>query len=308
MLRAARDNCTQVLWDLCHYGWPDDIDIWSSTFVDRFARYAAAVAELVRDEMEGAPTYCPINEISFWAWAGGEVGRFNPSCHGRGADLKRQLVRASIAAMDAIRTVDPRARFITAEPLINLVCGSPAPEHIQASEIYRLAQFEALDMLNGTLEPELGGAPEFVDIVGVNYYPDNQWYHCGPTIPMGHHAYRPLSDMLGEVHERYGRPILIAETGAEGSGRAAWLHYVCSEICDAIESGIPVEGVCLYPILDYPGWDNERTCSVGLLSDADDHGHRRFCSLFSSELRRQQILFGNVHAGQGRRSSLRVVG
>jgi beta-glucosidase/6-phospho-beta-glucosidase/beta-galactosidase len=308
MLWAARDNGTQVIWDLCHYGWPDDIDIWSSTFVDRFARYAAAVAEVVRDEIEGSPTYCPINEISFWAWAGGEVGRFNPSCHGRGADLKRQLVRASIAAMDAIRTVDPRARFITAEPLINLVCGSPVPEHIQASETYRLAQFEALDMLKGTLEPELGGSPEFVDIVGINYYPDNQWYHCGPTIPMGHHAYRPLSDMLSEVHERYGRPVLIAETGAEGSGRAAWLHYVCSEIRDAIETGIPVEGVCLYPILDYPGWENERTCSVGLLSDADDHGQRKFCSPFSSELRRQQILFANVHAEQGRRSSLRVVG
>jgi beta-glucosidase/6-phospho-beta-glucosidase/beta-galactosidase len=308
MLRAARDNGTEVIWDLCHYGWPDDIDIWSSTFVDRFARYAAAVAEVVRDESDESPTYCPINEMSFWAWAGGEVGRFNPSSHGRGADLKRQLVRASIAAIDAIRTVDPRARFITAEPLINLVCGSPVPEHIEASETYRLSQFEALDMLNGTLEPELGGSPEFVDIVGINYYPDNQWYHCGPTIPMGHHAYRPLSDMLAEVHERYGRPILIAETGAEGSGRGAWLHYVCSEVHDAIQSGIPVEGVCLYPILDYPGWDNERTCSVGLMSDADDHGHRKFCSPFASELRRQQILFANVHAEQGRRSSLRVVG
>lgn len=308
MLRAAQDHGVQVIWDLCHYGWPDDIDIWSSAFVDRFARYAAAAAEVVRDECSALPTYCPVNEMSFWAWAGGEVGRFNPSCHGRGTDLKRQLVRASIAAIDAIRTVDPRARFITAEPLINLVCGSPVPEHIEASEIYRLAQFEAIDMLKGTLEPELGGSPEFVDIVGVNYYPDNQWYHCGPTIPMGHHAYRPLSDMLAEVHARYGRPILIAETGAEGSGRPAWLHYVSSEVHDAIQTGIPVEGVCLYPILDYPGWDNERTCSVGLMSNADDQGHRKICLPFANELRRQQILFGNVHAEQGRRSSLRVVG
>src|SRR5690349_12131057 len=27
MLRAARQNGTQVIWDLCHYGWPDDLDI-----------------------------------------------------------------------------------------------------------------------------------------------------------------------------------------------------------------------------------------------------------------------------------------
>jgi hypothetical protein len=308
MLRAAQDNETQVIWDLCHYGWPDDIDIWSSTFIDRFARFTASAAELIRDETAGVPIYCPINEMSFWAWAGGEVGRFNPGCHGRGADLKRQLVRATIAAIDAIRTVDPRARFITAEPLINLVCGSPVPEHIQASETYRLSQFEALDMLSGTLEPELGGSPEFVDIVGVNFYPDNQWYHCGPTIPMGHHAYRPLSEMLAEVHERYGRPILIAETGAEGSGRAAWLHYVCSEGHHALENGVPLEGICLYPILDYPGWDNDRTCSVGLMSDPDENGRRAVCPRFGAELRRQQMIFGGVHAEQGRRSSLRVVG
>jgi beta-glucosidase/6-phospho-beta-glucosidase/beta-galactosidase len=308
MLRSARENGTQPIWDLCHYGWPDDIDIWSSTFVERFARFSAKAAEVVRDETSAAPFYCPINEMSFWAWAGGEVGRFNPGCHGRGGDLKRQLVRASIAAIDAIRTVDPRARFITAEPLINLVCGSPVPEHIQASETYRLSQFEALDMLKGTLEPELGGSPEFIDIVGVNYYPDNQWYHCGPTIPMGHHAYRPLSDMLAEVHERYQRPIVIAETGAEGSGRAAWLHYVCSEVRFAREDGVPIEGVCLYPILDYPGWDNDRTCWVGLMSDADDEGRRTVCPRFAAELRRQQAIFEDVHADQGRRSSLQAVG
>ncbi len=308
MLRAARDIGTQPIWDLCHYGWPDDIDIWSSAFVDRFARFAAKAAEVVRDETSAVPFYCAINEMSFWAWAGGETGRFNPGCYGRGADLKRQLVRASIAAIDAIRTVDPRARFVTAEPLINLVCGSPVPEHIQASETYRLSQYEALDMLTGTLEPELGGSPEFLDIVGVNYYPDNQWYHCGPTIPMGHYAYRPLSDMLAEVHERYGRQIVLAETGAEGSGRAAWLHYVCSEVQLAREEGIPIEGVCLYPILDYPGWDNDRTCSVGLMSDADESGRRTICTRFAAELRRQQALFGNIHVTHGRRSSLQAVG
>src|SRR5690606_24337765 len=32
MLRAARDADVQVIWDLCHYGWPDDLDIWSPAF------------------------------------------------------------------------------------------------------------------------------------------------------------------------------------------------------------------------------------------------------------------------------------
>jgi hypothetical protein len=114
--------------------------------------------------------------------------------------------------------------------------------------------------------------------------------------------------MLAEVHERYGRQIVLAETGAEGSGRAAWLHYVCSEVQLAREEGIPIEGVCLYPILDYPGWDNDRTCSVGLMSDADESGRRTICTRFAAELRRQQALFGNIHVTHGRRSSLQAVG
>src|SRR5947209_1207796 len=38
MLEAARTAGVQVIWDLCHYGWPDDLDIFSPAFVDRFAR------------------------------------------------------------------------------------------------------------------------------------------------------------------------------------------------------------------------------------------------------------------------------
>jgi hypothetical protein len=299
MLRAARESGVQIVWDLCHYGWPDDVDIWSPHFIDRFKRFAMAAARIVRAEMDDDAIYCPVNEISYWAWAGGEVGRFNPACHQRGADLKRQLVRAAIAAMDGIRTVDPRARFITAEPLINIEGGLGNENHVQGAELYRLAQFEVLDMLCGRLAPELGGAPEFVDIVGVNYYPDNQWYHAGPTIPMGHHAYRPLHDMLVEVHRRYGRPMLIAETGAEGSGRASWLHYVCSEVREAIDLGIPIEGICLYPIIDYPGWDNERTCHVGLLSPPGAQGHRSVCASLARELSHQQQLFRHLEVVAG---------
>ncbi len=42
MLRAAETAGIQVVWDLCHYGWPDHLDIFSGPFVEHFARYAAA--------------------------------------------------------------------------------------------------------------------------------------------------------------------------------------------------------------------------------------------------------------------------
>jgi beta-glucosidase/6-phospho-beta-glucosidase/beta-galactosidase len=291
MLHAARFTGMQVAWDLCHYGWPDDIDVWSEQFVTRFAKFAAAVARLVRDETELTPVYCPINEISYWAWAGAEVGRMNPAVHGQGGALKRQLVRASVAAIHAIRDVDARARFTVAEPLINVVSGSEEPPHRDAAEAYRRSQFEVHDMLCGRVAPELGGRADCLDLIGVNFYPDNQWYLHGSTIPLGHHAYQPLRAMLQEVHERYERPLWISETGAEGIVKPYWLHHVCAEVLAARRNGVAVHGVCLYPVLDYHGWDNGRICEVGLLSLPDQNGERRICTALLEELQHQQARF-----------------
>ena len=78
MLSAARRQRMQIVWDMCHYGWPDDLDILSSAFVDRLARYCGAVARYVREQGDEVPFYTPINEISFLSWAAGEVGCFFP--------------------------------------------------------------------------------------------------------------------------------------------------------------------------------------------------------------------------------------
>ena len=118
----------------------------------------------------------------------------------------------------------------------------------------------------GAAEPELGGDPSLVDVVGLNFYPHNQWYYEGPTIPMGHHEYRPLRDMLLEMAERYGKPIFLSETGAEGTAKPSWLHYVCNEVREAMDLGARIEGICWYPITAYPGWDNSRHAEAGLLS------------------------------------------
>ncbi|MFL6550951.1 MAG: beta-glucosidase [Povalibacter sp.] len=290
-IRAAQANDTQVVWDLCHYGWPDGLDIWSTDFITRFAKFARAFATLIRDQFEGAPVYCPLNEMSYWAWAGGEVGRINPAERGRGRELKKQLVRAYIAALEAIRSVDPRARFSVVEPLIHVAAGSDHKSDLDSAEDYRRSQFEVHDMITGAQFPELGGRPDCLDLVGLNFYPDNQWYLHGTTIPLGHHAYLALRQLLREVANRYDRPLWIAETGAEGLAKPYWLHYVCGEVREALSEGIDVQGVCLYPITDYHGWDNGRECSVGLLSLPDSHGKRRVCPALQAELEYQVALF-----------------
>jgi beta-glucosidase/6-phospho-beta-glucosidase/beta-galactosidase len=289
MLRAANANGAQVIWDLCHYGWPDDLDIWSGEFVERFAAYAGAVARLVRDEGGPAPFYCPVNEISYWAWAGGDMARFWPLAKRRGVELKKQLVRAALAAIAAIREADPRARIAFADPVINVLPQSPASR--ASAEAARLAQYEAFDMLTGRQAPELGGSPDAIDLVGVNYYSDNQWYIGGKTIAPGDEAYRPFCDLLRETYARYGKPLFVAETGAEGDARASWLGYVCDQVFAALNEGIPVEGICLYPVLDYPGWINDRHCETGLLGFADEDGKREVHRELARQLAFQQARF-----------------
>ena len=78
MLQVAEQQGTQVIWDLCHYGWPDDIDIWRPQFVERFARYAGEAARVIRDNTGRVPMFAPLNEISFWSWAGGDEAYFKP--------------------------------------------------------------------------------------------------------------------------------------------------------------------------------------------------------------------------------------
>ena len=265
MLSAARQEGVQVIWDLCHYGLPHDIDIWSSTFVDRFAAFAGATARVIAEESDAVPIYCPMNEISYWTWAGGDHGLMYPYGEACGPALKRQLVRAATAAIDAVRDVDSRARFVQPEPLINVTGRPEETDDVAAAEHYRQAQFEVFDMLAGTLYPELGGSAAHLDIIGVNFYFNNQWFLNGPTIALGDPAYRPLRSLLAEVAARYERPILITETGAEGESGPGWLHYVAGEVRAASRAGATIEGICIYPVLDYPGWDDSRHCRCGLL-------------------------------------------
>jgi hypothetical protein len=289
-VRAAREVGIQLIWDLCHYGWPEEIDIFRPAFVDRFAAFAKSVAEVVASESDEIPFYVPINEISFWSWAGGEFGLFNPFTTGRGFELKAQLVRAALAATAAVWSVDRRARILHVDPIIHIEADPARPEDRLDAQGHRQAQFQAWDMLRGELWPQLGGEPRYLDLMGVNYYPSNQWILEGPTIERGSLLHRPFRDLLREVHERYGRPLVVAETGASGDERGPWLAYVGDEVRAARRAGVPVLGVCLYPILDYPGWDDDRHCEVGLWGYADEVGERPLHLPLAAELRRQQQL------------------
>jgi beta-glucosidase/6-phospho-beta-glucosidase/beta-galactosidase len=285
MLRAAKETGTQVIWDLCHWGWPDDLEIWSPAFVDRFAAFAHAVAQVVRNETDQVPFYVPVNEISFWAWAGGDLALINPLAIGRGNELKVILARATIAGIEAVRGVDPLARIAYAEPAIHVIPRSAERQDVQGAHLYTLAQFEALDLISGRSRPELGGRGDYIDLVGVNYYLHNQWVDGDLPVGVDHPQYRPFRKLIADVYHRYKRPVFVAETGIEGDLRVPWLRMMSYEAAQARHAGVPVAGLCLYPITDYPGWDDDRHCPTGLLGYVGADGRRPVDQGLAQELR-----------------------
>jgi beta-glucosidase/6-phospho-beta-glucosidase/beta-galactosidase len=291
MVEAAEDAGVEIIWDLFHYGSPDHVDQASPDFPKRFTDFAVAALD-VRDTICGrAPLVCPLNEINFLTWAVNE-GYFPPVGPKKHGWFKQQLVTTAVTASKAIRERWPGATIVWAEPLIHIAPHDGRRSTIRAAQENLQGMFEAYDWIMGIERPELGGDPSFVDVLGWNFYPHNQWYFKGPTIPMGHHEYRRLADLLADAAKRYGKPMFLSETGAEGSGRPAWFHYVCDEVREALSRGIPVEGVCIYPVTAYPGWDNSRHCQVGLLSPVGSDGERHVYAPLYEELQRQRAIFG----------------
>jgi len=142
--------------------------------------------------------------------------------------------------------------------------------------------------LAGRLHPELGGKEAYLDVIGVNYYERNQWRNHGETIFRGAADYRPFHKILEEVHKRYSRPMFVSETGNEDERRQAWLAYIGEEVQAARKMGVELHGICLYPILNHPGWEDDRHCHNGLWDYPDPDGSREIYQALASEVRTQE--------------------
>lgn len=301
VIDAANACHITVIWDLCHYGFPDGCDPFSDTCLRRFTDYCRAAAELIVRQRHKTRFFTPVNEITFFSGAGTDMGWMYPFAKGRYAEFKLALCRLAIEGVKAIREVDPEARMVHVDPIIYEV---PPPDHPDLSEeawedTYEKA-YEAWDMLFGKLHPELGGAPEILDIVGVNVYSycqaqinaDGSRTVLGPRDPRR----KPLSEMLKYAWDRYHRPIIIGETSGAQDKRAEWLDMVMQESLIALNDGIDLQGICLYPCVDMPDWQSGKWARIGLFEVQDTEAcHRAPCQPYIDELRRWQEILDRPH-------------
>jgi hypothetical protein len=276
MLEAGQRHGIQQVWDLCHFGYPDDLTPLHPLFARRFAALCRAFVDFYRSQRpDDMLIVTPINEVSFISWLGGDARGTSPYCNHQGWDVKYGLMRAYIEGAHALREADPGIRMLSTEPLVHIVPPRRASPHERrkAAEAHR-NQFQATDILSGRLCPELGGREELLDIVGFNYYYDNQWQNGTPN-KLGWNdqvpdpRWVPLRNLLRAAYQRYRRPFALTETSHPGIDRPIWLRMVAEECAAVLREGLPLQGVCLYPLVDRPDWDYLDQWHQSGLWDAD---------------------------------------
>ncbi|MDB6054518.1 MAG: hypothetical protein JWN25_2041 [Verrucomicrobiales bacterium] len=303
-LDASRKHEIQVIWDLFHYGYPHELDLFSEDFPRRFSDYCFAAANYICANQDGLCYFTPVNEPSFFSWAGGHVGRFAPHCIGKGVELKRSLIRAAIQGINAIRAAVPSARIINVDPLCHVI---PRDDSQQAQKdanwFNEVAVFESWDMLAGRRMPELGGSRSHLDIIGINYYWTNQWIlgQDERPLPEDHPKRVSLRELVKKVYYRYSGDLLITETSHVDDMRPKWLNQVEDEVEALLHDGVPLRGVCLYPILGMPEWhDQARWTQMGLweLTETNSTLERHIYQPMYDALKKAQRIEKKIEAGE----------
>ena len=124
-------------------------------------------------------------------------------------------MRAYIQGIYAMKAIDPTIRILTTEPIVNIVPPLFATEEvIEQAAAADEEQFQSLDILAGYICPELGGSPELLDLLGFNYYYNNQWVlGFKEFLPWVNDdedpRWHPLSKLLINAYKRYGKPMIL---------------------------------------------------------------------------------------------------
>lgn len=274
-METAKKWGIQVCWDICHFGYPDGLMPSHPQFTGRFVELCKAFV-LLHNAINPDETLIvtPVNEISFISWLGGDVRGTVPFAIRSGFDVKYFLCRAAIMGIAAMKEIDPSVQVMMVEPLIRVhpKLGEEPCDHVRA---FNNGQYEAMDIITGRMCPELGGRPDFMDLAGFNFYYNNQWEHGGPTLGWCTTYRRScFSELLLEAYLRYNKPVVLSETGHFKEDRGKWMQQITEDCIAAMQKGVDLRGICIYPVVDRPDWDEGHLIPCGIWTYNEATGER----------------------------------
>jgi beta-glucosidase len=264
--------------DLMHYGTPLWLDnhFVNASYPRRVAEYAARFAEryapLVR-------FYTPLNEPAVTAKFCGREGLWPPYLSGDDGFVKILLALAKGIGLtaEALRAARPDAVLVHVEDVgleraltpalaqlaalaqdrrllpLDLVCGRIVPGHPGYDWLREHGATEAeLDELSSS-------APRW-DVLGVNFYPWTNRRHVrrrgGRVHSIADSPAESLADVLRLVHARYGLPLMVTETSANGTHleRALWMRETLAAVSRVRAEQVPVLGYTWFPMFTMIEW------------------------------------------------------
>jgi len=133
--------------------------------------------------------------------------------------------------------------------------------------------------------------PGRIDVLGLDYYAHCQWHFDdkGGSTPTPYPL--PLAQQIYLYWDRYRLPCLLTETNVRGrtSDRATWFKYVLEQCERARQMGVPLEGLCWFPVIDSTDWDT-------LLYRSDGHIDPVGVYWLDDELARQPSVMSESYA------------
>jgi len=310
-MAAIRERRIEPIVDLLHFAVPDDLT--GGTTDPRLpARYSAYVRAFA-ERYPWVRWYTPVNEPYITALLSAHKGWWNERLTGDRAFVASlaNVARCAVLGTRIIREHRPDAIFVQSD-----ACEAFRPTEPAARPLVRhLTQrgFLGFDLTygrppsaamrrwlarNGLDERGLGwfmehGSAENA-IVGLDYYLANERLvtPTGEEIVTTRHGFAPIGRAF---HERYGVPVMLAETNAPTDDAPAWLAETWNGTVELAASGVPVAGFCWYSLTDQVDWDtclreaNDRVNTLGLV---DLDRRRRPVSFLYERLARETAVAG----------------
>ncbi|MBA2720412.1 MAG: family 1 glycosylhydrolase [Chloroflexi bacterium] len=313
-MAALRDRPIEPIVDLLHFAVPDDLSgIGDPALPARYAAYVRAFVE----RYPWVRWYTPVNEPYITALFSAKNGWWNEQQRTYRAFVQalRNVARCAVEGTRIIRERRPDAVFLQsdacevfrpAEPAatarathltergwlgFDLTYGHPISETMRRWLLRYGMEPAELDWFRDQ------GSSESA-IVGLDYYPLNERLVTarGASLP----GERQGFDLAARTfHERYGVPIMLAETNHQTDLAVAWLTDVWNETVALADSGIPVAGFCWYSLTDQVDWDTclrEPNGTVNSFGLVDLGRIRRPVATLYESLARQVTLTGRAAA------------